>query len=1457
MELELEVATPAGERLPVAVEAGPKTSVGELAAALAALLPGAPSWPLYLGARRLAERVPLADTPIVTGALVSLGAPVPERHPQPADLEVAVVGGLVAGASVPAPAGCELRVGRHHGADIALSDPEVSRDHAQLRIGPDGRVELRDCGSSYGTGWAGYQLEGTAQLAPGDVFGAGETVLEVRRPPAPAKLLQRDPKAALLRFNRPPRIDAPAPPPELLVPAEPERPKARRFSLAAVLLPLLLGGALYLFARGDSSTRIYYLAFIALSPAMAVANFVSDHLGGRKEYRKQEAAYVASMAALDDKLAGLVAAEERAARKALPDPAAVVAIATAPTARLWERRAGDEDFLRLRLGLADRPARVRLRGEDRGDREPPRALLVPVSIDLPAAGVLGVAAPRAVGLSLVRALLAQTVALHSPRDLGLVLLTGADEAGDWEWCGWLPHTEPHLSVWQARRTVAVDARQGEARLAELRALIDERRQEQRTRLHAGPPAGRRMLLVLDGARRLRNLRGLAEVLHDGPAVGVYALCLDSDEGSLPDECGATAVVSSASGTRLVVRPPHGGAPVESVLADGLSSTLAERVARAAAPVRPLGDSAGGDGAVPDTVRFLDLAGMPQIGVQDVLAAWRASPEGRCTVALLGVGATGPVQVDLRSDGPHGLVAGTTGAGKSELLQTLIASLAVANRPDAMTFVLVDYKGGSAFKECRELPHCVGLVTDLDGHLADRALVSLDAELKRRERLFAAVDAKDIEDYWARTGGRLPRLAIVIDEFATLVKEVPHFVDGVVDIGRRGRSLGVHIVLATQRPAGVVSDEMRANVSLRICLRVTSAHESTDVIDAADAERISKRTRGRAYLRTGHGELTLFQAARVGCPQEDAATPGHEATRVAARRRYFAELGDAPTLEDGEVQESGATDLGAIVEAVGKAAAQLGMQAPASPWLPPLPEVVTVAELGGGASHDMPVAVPVGLADHPAEQAQVPFVLDLERTGSVLVAGSVRSGRSTVLRTLAGALAAHASPADVHLYALDCGNHALAALAALPHCGAVVAGDDTIRVERLLGMLTAEVTQRQRALAANGFSSLAEQRAAEPECALPHLVVLLDRMETFHASYLELDGGRLVDQVEHLLRHGPAVGVSLVIAADRTGVPHRLAGALESRLVLRQADRDGYAFFGIDPRRVPTAMPSGRGLWVASGEEVQVALLDADPAGASQAEAVRTLGGEATGRHHVPPERLPRRVDPLPERITLAELTALRRQPVQEGDAVCTVAAGGDELGPVDLDLVGAGACFVVAGPPQSGRSTALECIVRSLRGREPGTLPVLVVTPRPSPLRELVGLPGVIDVLEQGPDLAGELDEILGDRNRPLAVVVDDAELLADGPVGIRLERLVRSARDEGVLVIAAATTQDLLLARYRGWLADARRARAGLLLNPATHIDGEVFDLKLSRSLSGRWPAGRGFLVVRGASELVQVPTP
>ncbi|HEV2780928.1 MAG TPA: FtsK/SpoIIIE domain-containing protein [Actinophytocola sp.] len=1463
-EIELVCVGPDGVSRPVVVTAAPSHRIADLTAALAEHLGDRAAGPLYLGTMPVPGDVSVADSGLANGAVVGVGQPLlTSGHGVTSGEipEISVVGGLHGGPSRLLYPGTELRLGRGPEADLAIADPEVSRVHATISVGADGVVWLADANSHNGIRWQGWRLTEPARLAVGDVAGLGETVLGLRPTVLADADVTAEPGNGTRWFNRPPRISMPEPPHALLVPVEPDKPSGFRFPWIAVLLPLLFGGGLYVLLPNAG----YFLLIMLLSPVMVLANLIGDRRSGRREYAARKKEYDLALETFRGALAAACAADERRARAVHPDPSWVAAAACAPSARLWERRPSDPDFLRLRLGLHDRQAELRLRFDPRypqprgGSAELPAVPTVrdvPATVELRRVGVLGMAGERRGLLAAARAVVTQAGGLHAPRDLGVVVITGQDESADWEWATWLPHTRPSGPTFGSSRLVATDGAQAESRLSELRALVAERLVRQRSSLRTGRSAGREFLVVVDGARRMRGLPGLAELLADGPTAGVYALCLDDDETALPAECGATAVLTSPSGSRARLR--RADLPViEDLLVDGLEPGHAMRMALALAPLDTLGVPAGAE-ALPERVRFTELAGLAISGRETdgelVRAAWAGSPEGRSTTAVLGVGPSGPLTVDLRRDGPHALIAGTSGAGKSELLQTLIASLAVRNMPDALTFVLVDYKGGSAFAACAELPHCVGLITDLDGHLVGRALDSLSAELRRREKLLADAEAKDIDDYWARTGDRLPRLVIVVDEFASLIEEVPEFVPGVVGIGMRGRSLGVHVVLATQRPGGVVTADLRANLNLRICLRVTAESESVDVIDAPDAARITSRQPGRAYLRTGHGDLTAFQAARVGWPRAaDAESPGPEP--VSVRPRRTTELGRSPRAgasAAADVDADGHTDLTALVAASRVAARQLGLSSPRRPWLPPLPDVVT-AELSPGSQRP-PLCVLLGLVDRPTAQAQDAFELDLERTGPIAVGGTVRTGRSTALRAIAAGLCAATGPDTVHIYGLDCGNRALAPLAELPHSGAIVDAEDSMRVARLLDWLDGEVRRRQRVLA-GGYSGLAEQRrAAAPADRLPYLILLLDRLEGFRSAFDEHDGGRLVELLEGLLRRGPAVGLVTVLSTDRTAFGPRIATAIEHRLVLRQADRDDVAVFGLSPRAVPARMPAGRAIWTAAGEEVQLPLLDADPSGAAQIRALAGLAARLrAAADDLDPALLPHRIDPLPDRISIAEAEALRGATRSPAATVCTPAVGGDHAGPVDVDLAEVGGTFVVAGPGRSGRSSTLATIVHGLAGRPDGRLPVVLVTPRPSPLRQVADLAGVLGVTTGA--APAEFDDLVLSAGGPVAVVVDDGELVDELALGEALERFLLEARETGSVLVAAATTDDLLINRYRGWLAQARRARSGLLLNPASHLAGEVFDVRLSRSMAGGWPPGRGLLVLRGQATLAQVP--
>ncbi|MEO3862176.1 FtsK/SpoIIIE domain-containing protein [Acrocarpospora sp. B8E8] len=1265
------------------------------------------------------------------------------------------------------------------------------------------------------TGGAGQAptLDGEPVGAPvawgeGVMLACGNSVFSVGAIEPPDAHLDALPDGGLA-YNRPPRLRLPERVVSFAVPQEPKRAEGMRLQLLAAFLPAVFGVVMAVVFNAW-----YFLLIAFMTPMIMIGQWISDRRHGRKQHRQALKEFRQETEDFTRRVDAARTENEKARRAAAPDPAELLLTATGPRRRLWERRTHDQDALRLRVGLADLPAEIEF---EPAQQDPPTARNVPVALAMRRLGVAGLTGPRRVALGTARWLVGQAAALHSPRDLAIVVISAhPDGADQWGWVRWLPHCVTHVT--DSVALIGADPDAAARRVAELAALITERLDEENApllrpgRLTGGPAGWNELgrgtprpaeptfgtyderpydvLVVLDGAQVLRGLPGMPQVLRQGPPAGVYTIAIDDDQALLPEECAT--VVSCAQGGTLRLR--GGGLDaLGRIRADQVSARWADRMARALAPLRDVSRDDDAT-ALPSAARLLDLIDLTK-------------PPGRGTRAIIGIGPEGPYAVDLRRDGPHALIAGTTGAGKSELLQTLISSLAVANRPDEMTFVLIDYKGGAAFKECVRLPHTVGMVSDLDGHLTQRALTSLAAEIRRRERLLLDAGAKDIDDYleardaaergttwvlgasgvtqtkvtglfdrpsagavWTTAKDQLPplpRLVLIIDEFAALVAELPDFVDGLVDIARRGRSLGIHLILATQRPGGVVTADIQANTSLRIALRVTDTHESADVIDGPEAAHIPKTLPGRCYVRSGSGPAIAVQAARIGGRAPGGANPSGE---VRISDLPWAALGHPLTSRNIEI--SGTTDLARLVDQVRTVTRSIPEQP--SPWLPPLPDQVLLPTgsstgnpsgspigfsigsstgsaigLSAGLPTGSPSGNPIGLATggpsgnpiglstgsstgSPSGRAgEIPFgVSDLPwaqrtrpltlGTGHLLIAGTARSGRSTALRTIAGSIAAHTSADDMHLHVIDCGSGALLPLVALPHCGAVVTRDQLDRVERLLTRLRAEVGRRQHVLADAGYASLAEARAGG--LREPWLTLMLDRWEGYVAAFENYDYGRMIDAMLQLLREGPAVGLRAVVTSDRSGLLGQISTVFEDRLVLRLADPADYGLAGLPPKNLPASMPNGRALAMSEQGivESQIALLAEDPSGPAQVAALQALARAASKPQH----QHPLRVDALPTRITAAQVMDLTPDFTPPSPLWTLIGAGGDALTPSGLDLLAHGPAAVVAGPARSGRSSTLLTAAQSFLDRG---VPVLIIAPRRSPLRELRGVLAVLD----------------------------------------------------------------------------------------------------------------------------------
>jgi S-DNA-T family DNA segregation ATPase FtsK/SpoIIIE len=1383
--VRIELTVAAGDRSEdVAVEAPETADVPSVLSALREAV-GADADAQAWCDGELIDGDPTLTTSILRrGALVRFG-PRPRAVRGSAVLTLLVIGGPTAGLVRPLERG-RLTIGRAPDNDLVLDDSDISRHHATLDVGAT-TITLADLDSTNGTTVNGEPVPvGSCPVRPGDLVRLGDSAVTIASPVELPAALQPN-GDGLTSLLRAPRSRHHLDDREIVLPTRSTPTRPRGVQWIAVFAPAAAGAAIAWFAHAPQ-----FLLFALLSPLMMASTAIGDRLHWRRSRRAAAASYRRRRSAADDEISVGLAGEEVARRSAAPDPATVLRQVVLPGSRVWERRRGDADALRVRLGLADVCSALRVR-DGSASRPAGTVRAVPLCVDL-RDGPLGVAGPRQVAAGVARWLVGQLAALQAPADVEIALLIDAQRADEWRWARWLPHV---------RGRVADGPEHWSSLVAELSAQMDERCR--------GPHGaaerwlGRWLVLVIDRAGQLADVRGLAELLTRGPAAGLTAVCIDDDVTALPAACVGVAQVRGVAGSRLAVRLA-GGAELGAV-ADQVPRPWAAELAHGLAP---LVDPEEPDAVViPAQCRLPAVLALDDWSPDGISTRWTRS-DGAARTAL-GRTAGGVVELDLVRDGPHALIAGTTGSGKSELLQTLVAGLAANHPPDELNVLLIDYKGGAAFADCARLPHTAGLVTDLDAFLTERALRALHSELRRREGLFAAVGATDLIGYRARRPDEpLPRLVIVVDEFATLAHELPDFLRGLIGVAQRGRSLGVHLILATQRPGSVVSADIRTNTDLRIALRVTDPAESTDVIGAPLAAMIDRSYPGRAYLRSGTG-LTCFQTAHAGA----ATVADVAAIRV---ERLGPWLRRPATTEMPHGVE---TDLTRLVETICRAAERSGREAARRPWSAPLPDLLPLGALDQGQS-----TIAVGMVDLPDQQRTDVLSFDIDAGATLLLVGGKQSGRTSALAALASA-AAQRTPRQLHLYCIDAAGALSSIVRGLPHCATAISPPDPALTMQLLRRLEHEAATRT---------------VGAPDGDRPRILLLIDGWETVCAALPDLDAALCSDALTGLLRASAAARINVAVAGDRSLLTPRFAGAFGERVLLRLADRNDFTLAGIRERDVPVNLPPGRGVRTSDGAVVQLAHAGDAPDldAARQSIDSITARWRSTGDE---PDDTAIRLRPLPEHVQLTELPA--------SDGRLTLGLAGDRSDLLAVDPFAGAARILVAGPPRSGRSTVLRLLAR--QAHSAGIATLVAATSR-SPLNDEAQR---LAIPVFGPD------DVLGDP--PAAgtlLLIDDCETFTDTVAGERLASWSKM-HDAALAVVAAARADDLATS-FRGIAVDVRRNRCGILLRPGP-LDGELLGVRLPRN-SGTSMPGRGVAVgdaswgamfERGEAVPIQVAVP
>ena len=841
---------------------------------------------------------------------------------------------------------------------MRCDDPALEPHHLLLEVHEDGRLTATQlAGRVPVRSGDGAVVGGHSTIAPDTSLEIGSSTLWCTRSALAEATTNVRPDGAVTRRPRAVPAWQPA---DLVAPNEPDLRREPPGGLVPALLGLIAAGVMAVVLH-----QMMFVVFGAMGAFVAVASWATQHVADRRRRAATLSHHAAAVAAHANELNADRAAFAVAHLAATPTTATTRQSADERNG-LWERRPTHVDAWSVSIGIGP----VAWRSDTEHSSHLP---------DMPVPALLGpdqrVAVVGNGATAVALAWLMQLATSCGPADLRVVVATGHPER--WQCLRGLPHL------------AAPDGIDAVVSHDDLPMVFEQFGDHDH-----------HIVLVTDDAEALATRTSSVRRVLTRRRIALLAVLPDDRE--VPAVCGAALTLQQGPMARWVADTAVSLLPVQ-VRVAGMSTRSTRAVVAALAPLHDPEDTLA-SGRMPNDVRWEAILGL--VDANAIAAAWTLDEHHSGPRTPIGMAADGVVDIDLVRDGPHGLLAGTTGAGKSELLRTLVAGLAVRNSPAHLQFVLVDYKGGATFDALTGLPHVTGVITDLDTHLADRALRSLHAELRRREGVLRDHGVADLATLrTAAPNTSLPRLVVVVDEFAALVAEQSAFLHALVGVAQRGRSLGVHLLLATQRPQGVISDDIRANTNLRIALRLQDDADSIDVVGDRIAATLPRGTPGRAVMRLGPDEHVAFQTAHLH-------------------------------------------NVNAVVEAVRSATELTGLAAGTPPWQPPLPALLHIHDVQD--DH-------IGRIDDPDQQRHLPLRWR-PNDGSVMVIGSPGSGVSSTLRTLA---ARALTEPDVHVYVLTAEQQGWACFADHPAV-AVVQLPERERLARVLQRLCepSDVTTRR-------------------------------------------------------------------------------------------------------------------------------------------------------------------------------------------------------------------------------------------------------------------------------------------------------------------------------------------------------------------------------------------------------------
>lgn len=1350
-----------------------------------------------------------------------------------------------------------IEIGNGSDCHINILNKHVSKRHAAIYFDKElNEFVLEDLESQNGT-YVNRKLIAKHELKDGDeIFIAGYFMMFVRGKLHVSNVengitIQGLEIVSSSYFEKKPRLNEPIPSKEIKVDEPPklgERPELNKLTVFLPPLAIIIVMTLASVVRGNYMMLMYSVPMSLISMIVTILNHKNNCHKYDEKVEILQYKYSEYLKSIRNEIAHAQSIHRVRMEYDYPNLDETIMLSKLKDKRLWNRIKGDDDFKQVRIGRGAIKTKLELKVPEKkfeldDDEHKQRAISIgsefevledmPHVIDLKSCGRIGIVGEPVSVKNHLRSIIANLVTTHDYHMVKLMFFVSESDFVEWRKVRWLPHI---FSADRSSRYLATSPQEAEHLSGTINSILQERIEKVSQGSNKVEFKEHYFIIIDDKSLVRTEFYGDKEEFYDKCSVTFIYTGQGIEE--LPSECREVLMLDTRSSAVYYSQNK------ESVkyVPDSCSKKNFDEIVDNLAPVKIKGGSI--EAEIPGNVPFLDVFETNSINQLNIEQRWKDS-QGidslRTPIGLVSGGRKLELDIHEKGHGPHGLLAGTSGSGKSELLQSLILSLGINYSADSVAFLIIDYKGGSTAKMFEGIPHLAGVITNLDGQKTQRALLSIKAEVKRRLTEFDNAGVNNVYDYEklfkaGKVNEAIPHLMLIVDEFAELKMEKPDFMKELVSVARVGRSLGIHLLLATQKPSGVVDEQIWSNSRFKICLKVLNAQDSTDILKRPDASKLVRP--GRGYLQVGNNEIyELFQSGYTGATYYEGVKEEEPIYKVHTDGKQEKLETPTPDRTQNEVNQ-----LDAVINCL----RQLGERyKPKKLWLPDLSDVEFL-DTQISTSDESEISLPLCKVDDPENMDQFIYTYVPEKMGHLALYGQRSTGKSHVIQNLILSMASKYKPDEATAYIVDFAGKSLNMFGALPHVGGVMSDDEEI-LDKFIKFISKEMRRRKDLYASTNASSLSMFNSISQD-KLPALFIFIDNA----AGMSELKVP-FAPFIEALSREGAAYGVFLVLTSGGSnGIRYKLANNISVKIAMSLVDKSEYSMTvgrsTLEPENIP-------GRCLINNGRVLRAQMFTQITGDTESEKLVYVKSRIRDLS-IGVEGSAKPVPVMPSRFNLSDLLH-RVGKLRDYEVVIGLDNEEVEKVSVHFDQIDH---FVVSGAPESGKSNMFSVLLEQIKSFESkcyvhsAMLSSINDSGKHTEALNKDNISSVFDSLEKICE-NNMLKKSKGSPIEHVFIFIEDIVyfnniLTAD--YNVQLDKILKNSKGLGVHFIASGELNGFK-GIYEGLVPVLKDAKTGILLGDVsgqqlfmvTGMPYNLSDIKV----------GEGFYVQRGKLKRYQSP--